>query len=136
MWVRNNTANVGAIVVRTGTHHITNSSFTTNMASTCPAIYNQDANANLYMANVTFSGNYDPGGDLGGSGAICNSGNLTIRNSTITANVAEVDGGGIFNTTGGNLNLGNTIVAQNTAPGNARIFSLSMAAPLSRSAEI
>ena len=120
VWVRNNTATVGAIVVRTGTHHITNSSFTTNTASTCLAIYNQDANANLYMANVTLTGNYDPGGDLGGSGTICNSGNLTIRNSTITANVAEVDGGGIFNTTGGILNLGNTIVAQNSAPGNAQ----------------
>ncbi len=116
VWVRNNTAVVGAIVVRTGTHHITNSSFTTNTASTCLAIYNQDSNANLYMANVTLTGSFDPGNDQTSSGAICNSGNLTIRNSTIAYNTSEVGGsnGGIFNIGGGVLNLGNTIVAQNT----------------------
>ncbi len=112
--VRGNTANVAAVIVRTGTHHITNSSFTTNSANTCMAIYNQDSGANLYIANVTFSGNFDPVDDQFGSGAICNSGNLTIRNSTIANNVAEVGGGGIFSV-GGSINLGNTIVAQNTA---------------------
>ncbi len=120
VWVRFNTAVVGAVVVRRGTHHFTNSSFTTNSASTCGAIYNQDSDANLFMANVTLTGNFDPGGDLQGSGAICNSGNLTIRNSTIANNAAEVDGGGIYNIAGGILNLGNTIVAQNSAPGNAQ----------------
>ncbi|CAN5425385.1 hypothetical protein BH10ACI1_BH10ACI1_19000 [soil metagenome] len=112
--IRGNTANVAAVIVRTGTHHIINSSFSGNSGNTCAAIYNQDSDANLYVANVTFTGNFDPVQDQFGAGAICNSGNLQLRQTTIANNTAEVSGGGIFST-GGSINLGNTIVAKNMA---------------------
>ncbi len=117
--VRGNTANFsGAISLRSGTHHIINSSFTGNSANSCTAIGN--TGGNLYMANVTVSGNFDSDiEDLNGAGAICNGGgNLTIRNSTIVYNSARTSGG-IFTGQGGSLNIGNTIVAQNTVTVNS-----------------
>ena len=88
------------------------------------------------MANVTLTGNHDPGNDGTSSGAICNGGNLRIRNSTITCNTSEIGGvaGGIFNAGGGILNLGNTIVAQNTADFAPDIYSIN--STVRQSAEI
>ena len=126
--IRSNSANgYSAIILRSGTHRFTNISITGNSGNRCPGILNEGANANLYMANVTLSSNFDSVNDGNSGGAICNSGgNLTIRNSTIAYNAAEVVGGGIFNTNSGNLNLGNTIVAQNTSQNSAPdIFFLS-----------
>jgi len=111
--IRGNKATVyGAIFLGGGTHHIINSSFTTNSAENCSAVGISDGN--LYMANVTISGNYiEQNNGNGGAGALCNgSGNVVIRNSTITNNF---DNGGISNYFNGALNLGNTIVAQNTS---------------------
>ncbi len=117
--IRGNKANFyGAIFLNVGTHHITNSSFTTNFAKSCTAIGNQFGN--LYMANVTVSGNYDDENDGTGGGAICNnSGDVFIRNSTIAYNTSD-SLGGIFNGAMGNMNLGNTIVAQNTGQANGQ----------------
>jgi len=116
--VRGNTASTsGAISLGNGTHHIINSSFTGNSANSCTAIANR--NGNLFMANVTVSGNFDSDiEDLNGAGAICNGGgNLTIRNSTIAYNSSR-SAGGIFTGQNGSLNIGNTIVAQNTVTVN------------------
>lgn len=111
--IRGNEANFyGAIFLNDGTHHITNTSFTTNFARSCTAIGIQFGN--LYMANVTVSGNYDDPNDGTGGGAICNnSGDVFIRNSTIAYNTSD-GAGAVFNGAVGNMNLGNTIVAQNT----------------------
>ena len=107
----------GAISLGSGTHHIINSSITGNSGSAASAIFNNGGN--LYLANVTVSGNYTP--DLDNSGhAIWNqqsSGVAYIRNSTIVRNTTTAnggEGGGIFNRLNGTLNIGNTIVAQNT----------------------
>jgi hypothetical protein len=75
----------GAIFLNDGTHRIKNSSFTGNFAISCTAIGNQSGN--LYMANVTVSGNYDAPNDGTNGGAICNNGgDVFIRNSTIAYN--------------------------------------------------
>ena len=111
----NSTHFYGAILLGTGTHHITNSSLTGNNAASCSAIGNQGGN--LYMANVTVSGNFRSG--VGGVGStICNQGDMFIRNSTIANNTSN-GAGAIFNTAQGDINIGNSIVAQNTGmPGN------------------
>jgi parallel beta-helix repeat protein len=115
--VRGNSASNfdGAISLINGTHRITNSSITGNSAPTRIAIGFDTAN--LYLANVTVSGNFASGGGLG-AGAIYNfRGSLNIRNSTIAYNAAK-NGGGIYNGGLANSTLGNTIVAQNTATGS------------------
>ena len=106
----NSTHFYGAVFLGTGTHHITNSSLTGNNAASCAALSNRGGN--LYMANVTVSGN-NRSGMNGIGGTICNSGDMFIRNSTIAYNISD-GAGAIFNTSGGDLNLGNTIVAQST----------------------
>jgi CSLREA domain-containing protein len=107
----------GAISLGSGTHSIINSSITGNSGSAASAIFNNGGS--LYIANVTVSGNFTP--DLTNSGhAIWNqqsTGFTYIRNSTIVRNTATAnggEGGGIFNRLNGTLNIGNTIVAQNT----------------------
>ncbi|MDQ4122784.1 MAG: carboxypeptidase-like regulatory domain-containing protein [Acidobacteriota bacterium] len=102
----------GAVSLHQGNHHFSNSSFTGNAAGNCTAIVN--SNGNLYMANVTISSNHVDEETGTEWGALCNQGgNTYVRNSTIAYNR---DHGGIFNGFNGYLNLGNTIVAQNTAP--------------------
>lgn len=107
----------GAISLGSGTHRFINSSFTSNSGSAASAIFNNGGA--LYIANVTITGNFTP--DLDNSGhAIWNqqsSGVTYIRNSTIVRNSATAnggEGGGIFNRLNGTLNIGNTIIAQNT----------------------
>ncbi|HZH35373.1 MAG TPA: carboxypeptidase-like regulatory domain-containing protein [Pyrinomonadaceae bacterium] len=116
--IRGNSAYFGgAISLSSGTHHIINSSITSNSGSAASAIFNNGGT--LYIANVTISGNLTP--DLDNSGHAIwnqqNSGFTYIRNSTIVRNTATAnggEGGGIFNRLNGTLNIGNTIVAQNT----------------------
>ena len=102
----------GAVFLQGG--RITNSSFTGNSATSCTAVGSEASN--LYLTNVTVSGNFDYDGG-NGRGAVCNAfngGNLFIRNSTIVLNSAG-EGGGIVNRDDGTVNIGNSIVAQNTA---------------------
>ncbi len=120
--IRGNTAELGGgVYLSTGTHHITNSSFTGNSAESGTAI-NEIDGATLFMSNTTISGNFlsNDMGEFGG-GALVNRGSVaTIRNCTIVNNSAKT-GGGIamvpaFNPTV--VNIGNSIVAGNTATGN------------------
>lgn len=108
----------GAILLQDGTHSITNSTIMNNSAEKSASAVGFNGNANVYMANVTFSNNRIPVIDpnFSGCGAICGSGRLTIRNSTITNNRAR-RGGGIFltNNSSAVFDLGNTIVAGNSA---------------------
>lgn len=107
----------GAVTLRNGTHHITNTSFSSNTATSCSAIELGNG-GNLYMANVTVTNNHS--GD--GGGIICNSGsNMFIRNSTIVYNDSD-SLGAIFIFSSGKVNIGNSIVAQNTASSGADFF--------------
>ncbi len=98
---------------------IINSSITGNTARSAPAIYNE---VNLHIANTTISGNRVINPDVNGWGAIANFGNLYMRNCTVVNNEGK-NGGGIVAFSGFNpntndnefTNLGNTIVAENTA---------------------
>ncbi len=118
--IRGNRAEFGGgIYVNSGTHHITNSSFTGNSAKTGTAINVFDGAA-MFMSNTTISGNflYEDDPNFFGGGAIVNrAADLTIRNSTIANNSAR-NGGGITlapGATNTNVNIGNSIVAGNTA---------------------
>jgi hypothetical protein len=98
----------GVIYFGGGTSRIINSTFSNNSAMFGGGFWN--AFGTLTIINSTISGNT---AGVYGAGFL-NSGNATLRNVTITGNTAKEVGGGIF-TENGTLNLGNTIVAGNTA---------------------
>ncbi|HVE55911.1 MAG TPA: right-handed parallel beta-helix repeat-containing protein, partial [Pyrinomonadaceae bacterium] len=99
----------GAVTLRNGTHHITNTSFSGNTGTSCSAIELGNG-GNLYMANVTVTNNHSGAG----GGIVCNGGsNMFIRNSTIAYNDSD-SSGAMFIFASGNVNIGNSIVAQNT----------------------
>ncbi len=109
----------GAVYLSTFTaSHITNSSLTGNSSEQGTAILLFDGSS-MSMSNTTLSGNFIYNQDSFGGGAIGIRGaTATIRNSTIANNSATY-GGGIsllsslsFQTV---LNIGNSIVATNTA---------------------
>lgn len=118
--LRANTAKFsGAISLLGGTHHFTNVSFTGNTAETNAAMRVAGANARLYMSNTTVSNNHYFVGDndtFSGAAILLQGGNLIVRNSTITNNSGQ-RGGGIAYAAGSSstLDIGNTIVAENTA---------------------
>ncbi len=72
----------------------------------------------LTLVNSTVSGNFA----ASGGGIAFDDGRLTVSNSTVTGNSADLGGGGIF-TGGGELVLGNSIVAGNKAPVDKEIQS-------------
>jgi len=112
----------GAVYISSGgTHHITNSSLTTNSAEQGTAIL--AFNSTIFMSNTTLSGNYlslDEPQTVGGGAITTRNSTVTIRNSTIVNNSAK-RGGGICVLNTGNptptnkYNIGNTMVAGNTA---------------------
>lgn len=121
--VRSNQAQFGgAIYISSGgTHHFTNSSLTTNSAEQGTAIL--AFNSTIFMSNTTVSGNFlslDEPQTVGGGAITTRNSTVTIRNSTIVNNSAK-RGGGICVINSGNptptnkYNIGNTIVAGNTA---------------------
>jgi CSLREA domain-containing protein len=127
--VRNNTATTslgGGVALLSGaTYRIINSTFSANSANQCGGIYFYGAS--LSMANSSISGNTattNASGDSKGAG-MCSGGSATVRNSTITNNSstgAASKGGGvhIFQ---GTLDIGNTIIAGNTAMDYPEIFN-------------
>ena len=74
-------------------------------------IYNE---LDLTLLTCTVASNSANGSPFDFGGGICDNGVLTVRNSTVANNQADY-GGGIY--TGG-ANLGNTVVAGNSAPGD------------------
>jgi hypothetical protein len=120
--VRGNRARFGgAIYLRFGTLHSTNSSITNNSAEQGTAIL--AFNSTILMSNTTVSGNYlyiDEPQTVGCGAIATRNTTVTIRNSTIANNSAK-RGGGICVINSGNptptnkYNIGNTIVAGNTA---------------------
>ena len=118
--ITGNTAlNSGGVFFNGGTHQISNSTISSNIATNdCGGLRN--FGGTLTVVNSTISGNstaFTFSGDVGGG--ICSEGTTTLRSVTITGNTAG-EGGGIFHN--GTLNLGNTIVAGNTGvSGNPEI---------------
>ena len=101
------------MVFQNGRHHIINSTFAFNIADGDCGGFSNDGGT-LTVVNSTISGNiaskeYSYTAAYAGGG-FCNSGDVTLRNVTITNNTAAY-GGGITNT--GSLNFANTIVAYN-----------------------
>jgi hypothetical protein len=101
----------GAVFLLGGTNTLFNSTIELNTAFSCAGFDNQLAT--LYVANSTISNN----SSSVHSGGFCNAGTAFLRNVTITLNHADNNAGGFSNTDDlAMLNLGNTIVAGNTAP--------------------
>jgi ELWxxDGT repeat protein len=73
-------------------------------------IFQVDAGATVSLSGLTLQG-----GVGGYGGAIYNAGNLTLADSTLTGNRAQVDGGAIA--TYGVLNVANTVFSSNSAWG-------------------
>ncbi|HSI86333.1 MAG TPA: MBG domain-containing protein [Candidatus Methylacidiphilales bacterium] len=93
LFYRNRSETGGGLSVTQGTQYVLNSTFTENTAT---------AHAS----------------SAGGAIRITTGSVMTIRNSTITGNLADVSGGGIVRQTGGTLALENTIVANNSTTPN------------------
>jgi hypothetical protein len=80
------------------------------------------------ITNCTFSGNVagastGVSGVTGFGGALANQGKgtsatMTVSDSTLSANSAQTNGGGIANQTGGSVTLNNTIAANSTSGGD------------------
>ena len=120
--IRGNKAKLGgAVYLSHDLHHIINSSFTGNSAELGTAVLMPNSvGSSLFMSNTTLSGNFvsPDNPDSFGCGALCVKGGITtIRNSTIANNSARRGGGiGVIPTASGNtMDIGNTIVAGNTA---------------------
>ncbi|MCA1622953.1 MAG: carboxypeptidase-like regulatory domain-containing protein [Acidobacteria bacterium] len=114
--VQNNSSvtNTGGIFLFNGANHrILNSTFSGNQTGGSCGGFNV-VGGTMFIANTTISRNT---ANIGGGG-FCTSANTVVRNSTITGNsVSSLNGagGGIRPFGSGNLNLGNTIVAGNSA---------------------
>jgi Chlamydia polymorphic membrane protein (Chlamydia_PMP) repeat len=95
-----------------GTHRISNSTFSGNTAASCGAI-SIIGGPDTVIVNSTFSGNT---ATLGDGGAIClssASGSATLRNLTISGNNAR--NGGAIAVANGAFNIGNSVLSGNTA---------------------
>src|SRR6185503_4317915 len=110
----------GAIFLMGGTHSIVNSTFESNLATgSCGAIANEVAT--LYIANSTFFFNAPGDNGVGSGGALCSTGagsSTVLRNVTIWQNgpINAGTGGGIY-VEDSSVNIGNSIIAGNAAPG-------------------
>ncbi|MFZ3071162.1 MAG: right-handed parallel beta-helix repeat-containing protein [Anaerolineaceae bacterium] len=105
------TGSSGGAILSSSLMDIRLSTFTNNSADSGGAIFNSGEDSTI--ANSTFSDNSASAAGISG-GAVVNSDELTISNSTIYGNSAIGSGGGIGNISG-TLRLRNTIVANNTA---------------------
>lgn len=100
--------NGGGVECFVCTFRIRNSTFSNNIANVNSGGGFHTVSGAITIVNSTFSGN--TADDQGGGFVIENG---TLRNVTITGNTAGSTGGGFTNA--GSLNMGNTIVAGNTA---------------------
>ncbi|UCF43490.1 MAG: PQQ-binding-like beta-propeller repeat protein [Planctomycetota bacterium] len=81
-----------------------------------------DLDASITINNCTIIGNSTNSAVYPGGGIYCDSGDLTIHNSVITANTAEF-GGGIYHIGGGKLTIsGSTIVANEATVDTGGIY--------------
>ena len=111
----------GGIFLNGGADHtIFSSTISANTAVDCGGLHTNASSTTI--VNTTISGNSASGGVLPSGGGFCVSGGtLTMRSTTVTLNsAASGSGGGAF-VGAATLNLGNSIIAGNTAPANADI---------------
>ncbi|MFQ6023624.1 MAG: CFI-box-CTERM domain-containing protein [Acidiferrobacterales bacterium] len=103
----------GGGILNSGTLTVTNSTLTSNDASSRGGgVFNgSGALFTLTASTVTSNDTLGVGSDGGG---IFNTGTATLTNSTITSNVANDAGGGIFNDTGAMTTAINTTISHNT----------------------
>ncbi len=71
---------------------------------------------NLTLRSLTLTGGTGANSTYNGSGGcISNSGTLTLTQSTLSGNTADINGGGIYNDAGGTLTLTQSTLSGNTA---------------------
>lgn len=107
--------NFGSIFFFRGTNHrIVNSTFTGNNNFVAYGAF-YAVETTLTVLNTTVSGNLSPGGSAGAVGFSDTTG--TVRNTTISGNTSggSFGGGGIYIQGSATVDLGNTIVAGNSA---------------------
>ncbi|NJM62059.1 MAG: hypothetical protein HC849_20600 [Oscillatoriales cyanobacterium RU_3_3] len=100
-----------------GTLTVTNSTINTNFAQVASGGIDNDRGT-ATIINSTISDNFSESY----GGIATNLGNTTIFNSTITANISNSGGNGLFNGTGSNTVITNSIVAGNW--NNSDVFAL------------
>lgn len=128
--VENNTANAGVsigggIVFDTAISFnltyslITNNSATgTGAGSNGGGIYITATGASGSISNTTISHNTVAGNVVnGGGGMYVASSSIELRSVTIARNHSEINAGGIYNSVDSIINIGNTIIGNNTADG-------------------
>ncbi|XWV24567.1 hypothetical protein QJ856_gp1224 [Tupanvirus deep ocean] len=109
--VDGNTSGSGGGITNAGSFTVTNSTISNNTSNVSGgAVFNTSS---FGLTNSTVSGNTSR--DAGG-GITNIQGTVTIRNSTISNNSAVTLGGGIITQEIATTNVGNTIVAENSAP--------------------
>ena len=109
--VAGNSANLGGGIGNAGVLTLTTSAISNNRASDGAGIYNVGSGARFVSINNTYIGNQA----TGAGGAIYNA-TLTIdTGSLITASLAATSGGGIYNTSAGQLILNGTTLRNNQA---------------------
>ncbi len=116
--VTNNQGGYGGGIEGFGALDLQNDTISGNTAATgCGGGVNVANNlATLYLFNSTIERNHAIDATLGNGGGICNSGAVTVTNSTISANTASRSGGGIENgATGSLVSLYNVTIAANVA---------------------
>jgi CSLREA domain-containing protein len=105
-------ANAGGGIHNSGILTVKNSTIRGNRGTLGGGIYNSST---LTVENSTFAANeaFQILSEEDGGGAIYNSGTLTITNSVFSTNIAEKNGGAIFNSSTGTAILTNTTVSGN-----------------------
>ena len=112
MWINDNLALRGPGIWSNGTLTVDSTTISNNESFvSAGGIYVTGGVATI--TNSTISGNRSNGSSSGGGVHVLSGATATILNSTIAGNHATNQGGGIRNR--GTVNLGNTIVADNTA---------------------
>ena len=116
----------GGGVYNSGTLTLTNSTLSGNTTGNGSSAFDPAGNGGgiynagtLTLTNSTLSGNQTGDGIVANGGGIFNTGTLTLNDCTVSKNttVNTGNGAGIVNNSG-TTNLKNTIVADNTKPGN------------------
>ena len=87
-------------------------------------VFKVDNNATLTLDSLQVQDGYASGPDGYGGGIYNYGGYLTVRNSTIAYNKADLGGGGIYNTHWGWIEVSNTTISRNSAGrGGGGIFN-------------
>lgn len=112
-------AGFGGGIYNSGTLIVTNSSLNNNYLGNGGGIFNA-ANGTATITNSTLNGNFTNSGNANGGG-IFNNGSLTVSNSTISNNTADLAGSGIYNNGSATITL--STINANNGLANAGIYN-------------